>query len=1295
MKKILTSALILASICLNAQPPLTNDWENSFVFQHNRETVNSWFIPYQDEASALQAARSRSAFYQSLNGKWKYKWTADVKDTVANFYQTSFADKNWDSIAVPINVEQAGYGYPHYTNVTYPHPNDPPFIRRDNPVSHYRKNFTIPAEWKDKELFLTFEGYQSAMYIWVNGKMAGYTEGSMTTAKFNITSLVHPGDNMLAVRLFKWSDGSYLEDQDFWRLSGIFRDVYLEANPKVHLRDFVVTTDLDEKFTNAVLNVKCLVKNFSTKEVKAPTVLINLYDKKNTLILTKETASPIKIGNGKEAEIPFSMPVNNPDKWSAEYPNLYRLSITLLDGKKVIESVCTKIGFREVKIKDGLLMVNGQKIYLRGANRHELDPDRGRTVSRELMIKDIILMKKYNINAVRTSHYPNHPMWIELCDELGIYLYDEANIECHANHSLSNNPDWQSAYLDRGMSMVYRDKNHPSVIVWSMGNESGDGVNFQALYAAIKKFDPTRPVHYEDSRKKISVPGIPDDQIVSASQYDIIANMYAGPDEMVKMHNQNPTRPVILCEYVHAMGNSCGGVSDYWDTIYKYPRMQGAFVWDWVDQGLRKKTDKGVSFFAYGGDYGDVPNDNSFCLDGLVGPDRLVHPQLDEIRKVYQGVKMKAVDLNAGKIAIQNLYAFTNLGDFDCFWTIRSNGRIIAAGKLADVNVAPYETKVFAVPVNNSLIRNDAEYFLNISFNLKQRENWAEAGYAVANEQFALNNRPAKQLTEPSKTVQLIVNENPASILLLGAGFEYTFDRKTGTFSSIKINNKELLYAPAKLNFYRAPTENDIRDANGYKQWKKAGLDSLITTTDKIWINTVSPQATVVNVLYSLKNNSGRLCISASAVHTIYANGEIAIETTIDPASAIKVLAKAGWQFYLKKEMQNVRWNGFGLETYPDRKAAGIVDVYNATVPRLWHEHIVPEENGNRSDVRWVTLSDNDGFGIYADGDTLMNFSAYQYSDANITAAKHTPALVLLDYVIFNFDYKQHGIGTATCGPGVFEPYILRAKPMKFNIRLVPADLATTDATGIARSAMKPITAMPALKKPSIKLSEEFFNKPMNVILASSDPGAIIRFTTDGTEPTEKSQVYKAPFTISNTCTVTAKPFKQGYCGEFGIARASFVFSNIRSLTLASPSDNKLSPYALADGLTGDLGDLNNNWLNFEGKDMIATIGYNKPVSVTSIRARFMNDWWWHVYLPQKVTFEVSSDGTAYKKVYEESYSIDGKPWAINIYEFKAKVNEPNVKFIRVTADNMDVYPQWHRKAGKPAPMMIDEIIVE
>ncbi len=610
------------------------DWEDQSVIGSNKERPHATYIPYQDRQSALSFDRTRSENYKSLNGTWKFHWVPDDDQRPKDFFLPAFDASGWDTIPVPSNWQILGYGTPIYTNVVHPFPPEPPYIRRDNPVGSYIRDFEVPEKWSGKQVFIHFDGVQSAFYIWVNGQLAGYSQGSMTPAEFNLTRFLQNGKNKLAVQVFRWSDGSYLEDQDFWRLSGIYRDVYLFATPDLHIRDFRVETPLNEDYTAARLRVNLRITNHAYERSAPQRILFSLLDASGKEVFSRSEAFGQQIGYNQETGMAMEEEIPHPRLWSAEKPNLYKLVIELQDEKgRTAEVIPVRVGFRDVKLKGGNLLVNGKAVYIKGTDRHEINPTAGRVLTREIMEKDIFLMKQNNINAVRTSHYPNQPLWYDLCDIYGIYLWDEANVESHGTRpKLPMDPSWKEAFVDRAVSMEGRDKNHPSVVVWSLGNENGFGQNIQAEADTLRALDGTRLIHYDDRNDRTAQNPLP-------SYFDIISNMYATPAEMEMLTAEDTTRPVILCEYAHAMGNSVGGLKDYWDAIYSHPRMQGAFVWDWVDQGLEKTTADGRKYWAYGGDFGDTPNDNSFCINGLIYPDRTTKPQLAEVKRLYQNVR--------------------------------------------------------------------------------------------------------------------------------------------------------------------------------------------------------------------------------------------------------------------------------------------------------------------------------------------------------------------------------------------------------------------------------------------------------------------------------------------------------------------------------------------------------------------------------------------------------------------------------------------------------------------------------
>ena len=779
MTKLYTVLLALIMSC----PVFSQhkDWEDEQVIGYNKEKPHATFIPYQDRQSALTFQREGSDYFMSLNGTWKFRWVPDDDKRPSDFYLPGFDASGWDTIPVPSDWQMLGYGIPIYTNVIHPFPADPPMIKRDNPVGSYIREFEVPASWTNKQVFIHFDGVQSAFYIWVNGQLVGYSQGSMTPAEFNLSRFLKQGKNKLAVQVFRWSDGSYLEDQDFWRLSGIYRDVYLFATPSLHIRDFRVETPLTDNYTNARLKVDLRITNHDYTLSKPQTIIFTLLDNQNREVFSKTEKFIQQIAYNQETGLSLEVNIDHPLLWSAEKPNLYRLIIEMKDKPDhTAEVISTRVGFRNVELKGGNLLVNGRPVYLKGTNRHEIWPTTGRVLTREIMKKDIFLMKQNNINAVRTSHYPNNPLWYELCDIYGIYLWDEANVESHGTRPrLPMDPAWRSAFVDRAVSMEERDKNHPSVIVWSLGNENGFGQNIQAEADTLRLLDPSRLIHYEDRNDRTA-------QSRPPSYFDIISNMYSTPAEMLQLTEEDTTRPVILCEYAHAMGNSVGGLKDYWDMIYSHKRMQGAFVWDWVDQGLEKATPDGRKYWAYGGDFGDTPNDNSFCINGLIYPDRTTKPQLAEVRRQYQNVRFDLHDLNPLEVKIRNDFFFTNLDEFEFSWSVLRNGMIIKSGPAEVLPLSPQQDTVISIPFSATTAGPAEEYFLNLSFSLRKDQPWAKKGYTVAEIQFPVNtNQSTFAVRETKKDPGLKLEETGNTVTIAGKKFSLEFDKKQGKLTDV------------------------------------------------------------------------------------------------------------------------------------------------------------------------------------------------------------------------------------------------------------------------------------------------------------------------------------------------------------------------------------------------------------------------------------------------------------------------------------------------------------------------------
>ena len=1039
--------LFISNSTLRAQAPLP-DWENPEVVSKNTERPRASFTPYATESNALDAA-GHSSFVQSLNGVWKFKWVSHPSKVPADFFLPGTSAAAWDDLPVPSNWQVVGgrekrpYDRPVFTNIKHPFAATPPRITADtNATGLYRTIFTVPADWAQRPLFLHFGGVQSACYVWLNGEPLGYHEDGMTPFEFDISSKVQSGPNTLAVEVINWSDGSYLEDQDYWRLSGIFRDVYLLSTPPVHISDFVVQTDLDDDYQDANLKVSIYAKNYTRQAQYGYQLVTTLYDPAGLKAIPAKTQTIGMLDPAGELPVRLEFPMTRPQKWSAETPHLYKLTMQIVSPEgQVVEAVSQPVGFREVKVEGGQLLVNGQAITIKGVNRHELDPETGRVVSRERMIRDITLMKQHNINAVRTSHYPNVEEWYDLCDEYGLYVMDEANIESHElwykKVILADMPEWKTAFLARGRAMVERDKNHPSVIVWSLGNEAGNGQNFVAMADYIRLADPTRPIHYE---------GRANYGPTTLSSFDIISVMYPSVQDMVELVKKDPERPLIVCEYAHGMGNSVGNLQECWDVIEKYPTMQGGFIWDWVDQGLRQKTADGRDFWNHV-NYIDGAN----AGDGLVNPDRTPQPETNEVKKVYQYVKFEVPDSiqpAQKQFKLRNAYDFQSLSPFNLVWTLQENGRKIQDGTLDNLTAAAGQAQEvnvpFQIPANPS---PGAEYFLNVSIQLKEKTNWAAAGHEVAGRQVRVL-VPTGQLAEVSYTkstpLRLTLTRGKG-ITLVGQQFSVSFDKKTARMSSFMYKGKELLKSGLYANFMRVPTDND--EGGGAKsyaaRWREAGLDSLQLMGSDLRVEKVNAHVYKVSLIKSLQGKAGSLLVSS--LYTVYATGDVHLQNTFTPNGTFPPFAKVGLQFEMPVGYNQVQWYGRGpYETYADRKSSAKVGLYGGTVDEQHFPYIMAQENGNKTDVRWLAVTDADGLGLLAISDSVFNASVHNYTDAALLAAKKPGVPLLKDSVtVVNLDLAQMGLGgDDSWSPRVHEPYQLPAKVYSYSFRLRPIDAA-------------------------------------------------------------------------------------------------------------------------------------------------------------------------------------------------------------------------------------------------------------
>ncbi len=1039
------------------------DWENPAVFEINRETPRAYYIPFASEQEVDRDNIWASSLIQSLNGEWMFHLAQNPSERPYYFFKDDFDTRDWKTIKVPANWECEGFEYPIYTNVKYPHAKTPPTIQDHyNPVGSYKRTFEIPAGWSGKDIFLHFGAAGSAVYVWVNEQEVGYFEDSKTPAEFDITKYLKPGENTLAVEVFKWSDASYLEDQDFWRLAGLTRDVFLMARNPQNIRDFKVLSGLADDYTTGTFEFSAEVVN--TDKAQPMTVSAKLMDGDKEVKVFSGVAE-----NGK---VVFNAEFPEVKKWTAETPSLYNLLITLSDAKgAVIEVLRQDVGFRRIEIKDAQLLVNGQYVYIKGANLHEHHDVHGHVVDEETMIKDIKVMKSHNLNAVRTSHYPQPERWYELCNQYGLYIVDEANIESHGmgykKESLAKNPDWGAAHMFRTVNMYQRDKNQPCIAIWSLGNEAGNGVNFHATYDYLKSVDASRPVQYEQAH--------------GGKNTDIMCPMYMTMNGMKNYYkethlNKFPkeakeikkklkkwgrdarvSKPLIQCEYAHAMGNSVGNLQDYWDLIESEPTFQGGFIWDWVDQGLLTKNEAGEEFWAYGGDFGPdtVPSDGNFCMNGLVDPDRGVKPHLLEVKKVYQYIKFKSKDLKKGKIQIENKYGFINLDKFNFSYEVKGNGKVVKSGEIKDVNLGPDQINTYNLDIAFTPEAN-TEYFLNVYAKLKKAENLVEAGTELAKEQFELPVYKSVDV-ERDYTTKVDREVSEGNIVFKGKGFTAVFDTKKGILSSYKLGDKELIKEGPIPNFWRAPTDNDFGNKldKRAKVWRKAGKERKLlahtssTTKEGIWRVTMD---------FGLYGDEDKQIAATSTQYLIYADGSIDVSNSFNMfklEKALPEIPKFGMNLEMPKEFDQMSWLGRGPhESYSDRKTSAFVDVYSGSVADQYWAYLRPQENGNKTDVRWATITNKDGVGfkfiakdlieVSAHHNTMEDFESPERTDGRQVKGKnvvnrHTVDVKPRDLTSIDIDYMQMGVGgDNSWGAWTHEKYRLTDKSYKYGFTIKP-----------------------------------------------------------------------------------------------------------------------------------------------------------------------------------------------------------------------------------------------------------------
>lgn len=1042
------------------------NWENPEIFKINKEDGHAIMMPFDSEKDALSAKESN--YKQSLNGKWKFYWQRGLKNQPENFQLTSFDDSHWDEINVPSVWQTQGYSVPYYYASTFPKAfsrskGKIPSIDHDmQEIGFYRKSFTLNENFNGREIFLHFGAAKSALEVYVNGEFVGYSQGSMTPHEFNVTKVLKPGENVITAKLYRYSDGSYLEDQDMWWLCGIYREVYLFAEPKLCLRDFYFKTDFDDSYTDSNVTLNMYINNYNNIRGKM-TATAKLIDSNNGEILlgTKET----ELSGGNEA-VTFTETVKAPEKWSAETPNLYTLVMTIeLDGK-IICVKTYKVGFKKVEIKGEKIYYNGMPLMIKGVNRHDFDCDNGWAVPREIYTQDLDIMKQNNINSIRTSHYPDDPYFYDMCNKYGFYVMDECEVETHGVRRKGvpgSNPVWTGAVVDRMQRMVLRDRNNPCVFMWSLGNEAGDGSNFMEMKKAALALDNSRQFHYEgdfDLTKsdvisrmyptKDIMEKLGNKQPITISLYDNIANQLAADSKPIKAEMYEG-KPVVLCEYAHSMENSLGNFQEYIDDFEKYDNMCGGFIWDFVDQALHVKDENGNDNYLYGTDFQgqephkliDIPNTTAmtgsnvyFCANGIIGADRKPHPQIVEVKHGYQNIGITAVDASNGEFKLKNKFLFTNLSDFNCKWVIKAESEEVLSGELGKIDCAPLEECNIKIDFDSSKLPNDKEVILTVSFETTKESLGIEKDYEIAFEQFIINAMP--QPKDDNADGNLDFDINGKRVTVKGDNLEVIVD--DGKIVSYKIDGKELLKAPLMPNYFRALTDNDIDFLNFTPQWAKFHpfyawqRATHHTRADKTEV-TKNKNAVEIHIAFSTAGLK-----KSVATYRVYPDGRLYVFHSAVPT---KGMLRFGYQMTMDKSMEYITWYGRGPKpTYIDRKLGSKIDLYKSSVTDFEYRYMRPQESSNRCDVRYFTLTDKNGFGIKVNAyyDNPINFSAYHYTTDGLEKATHINDIPYEDITTVNIDHRQLGVGGDLPGQAfVREPYTMpKGQKQEYSFVITP-----------------------------------------------------------------------------------------------------------------------------------------------------------------------------------------------------------------------------------------------------------------
>lgn len=1056
----LTALTLLLFINVDAHSESREPWENNEVFSINKEAAHTTFFPFQSRNAALINDKEQSDNFLLLNGLWKFDWQRTPKNKPEGFQTNNYDDSNWQLIPVPGNWETNGFGYPIYLDERFPFTTTWPDVPKDyNPIGSYRKPFVLPSSWKNKQVFLHVGAAKSSLDVWLNGKKVGFSQGAKTPAEFDVTSHLNTGNNLLAFQIRRWTDASYLESQDMLRISGIERDVYLYATPKQHIFDFHAKPTLNKNYNQGRLALDITLKNYTSKKSKHNIQLQLLDPRKNMKILVDKEIKTNITANGS-TEVSIEGKLNQPALWSAETPNLYTLLINLKDSKgNIIESVRNEIGFRQLSVVNSQLTINGKAITIRGVDRHETDPQHGHVVTRASMEQDIKLMKQFNINAVRSSHYPNDPYWYELTDKYGLYVIDEANIESHPlainkDTQLGNEMSWLPAHLDRTQRMFQRDKNHPSIIIWSLGNEAGKGKIFETTYQWLKDNDNSRLVQYEPAGEE--------------HYTDVFAPMYPSIERLVEYAESKPSRPSIMIEYAHAMGNSVGNLADYWKAIEKYDVLQGGFIWDWADQSLEYTNENGVKYWAYGKDFHpDLPSDGNFLNNGLMSADRQPHPHAYEVKKVYQAIRFSEDNSSKGQFIVENRYDFIDLSMFDLQWRIEADGEVFAQGHQALPKVLPSQKAQIDLPLPSLPQSDNKEYLITLSAVVTQPYGLLASGHELAFEQFQLPVQLVVNQTPTSAVTMVIKQDNQQVLAFSNNNSTAAFDKKSGWLNQYSHNGTDLLKSSLRANFWRAPTDNDL--GNGMQNWAALWQNA----SDKLTLSSLTRKKIARGYQVTSKYNIVDFIGDYQVQYSINDNGQIHVQSQLNVAPGQKLpnLPRLGMQLTMPGQFQQLSWFGRGPhESYADRKTSARISLYKSLVKDQIHHYVRPQENGNKTDVRWIALKADHGLGLLVVGDQVLNTSAWPYKQSDIdfiagqdgeesasglvpVTSKHGAEVPVRDLVTVNIDHKQMGVGGDTSwGRLVHEQYTIPAKSYQYGFTLVPLLSAKIDPATLART---------------------------------------------------------------------------------------------------------------------------------------------------------------------------------------------------------------------------------------------------